>query len=129
MSLQPTPIEPVPEETVRVALAAFASGDPGAPSDGPSSCIGSDNCPNDCRQKTKGRPNSRYCCVGDLPKRGGVVLRADGFAVSAAEFAYPTPNATTAYSARAPKPARPGAARAAAIHAQAKAAMRASISV
>ena len=28
MSLQPTPIEPVPEETARVARAAFASGTP-----------------------------------------------------------------------------------------------------
>jgi lysyl endopeptidase len=25
------------------------------------------NCPNDCRQKVNGRPNSRYCCDGDLP--------------------------------------------------------------
>jgi hypothetical protein len=28
MSLQPTPIEPIPEETARVAQAAFASGNP-----------------------------------------------------------------------------------------------------
>ena len=57
-----------------------------------------------------------------------VVLRADGFALSAAEFAYLTPNATTANSATAPKPAQPGAARAVAIHAQAKAAMKTAIS-
>ena len=28
------------------------------------------NCPNDCRQKTNGNPNSRYCCDGDLPDCG-----------------------------------------------------------
>jgi hypothetical protein len=28
------------------------------------------NCPNDCRQKTNGNPNSRYCCDGDLPNCG-----------------------------------------------------------
>ena len=28
------------------------------------------NCTNDCRQKTNGNPNSRYCCDGDLPDCG-----------------------------------------------------------
>jgi len=27
-------------------------------------------CPNDCRRKTTGRPDSRYCCDGDLPNCG-----------------------------------------------------------
>lgn len=28
------------------------------------------NCPNDCRAKTSGNPNSRYCCDGDLSSCG-----------------------------------------------------------
>jgi Trypsin-like peptidase domain len=28
------------------------------------------NCPNDCRRKTNGNPNGRYCCDGDLPECG-----------------------------------------------------------
>ena len=28
------------------------------------------NCPNDCRAKLNGNPNSRYCCDGDLPNCG-----------------------------------------------------------
>jgi hypothetical protein len=37
------------------------------------------NCPNDCRQKTNGSPNSRYCCDGDLPECGNAACSTDGW--------------------------------------------------
>ena len=37
------------------------------------------NCPNDCRSKTNGNPNSRYCCDGDLPDCGDSRCSESGF--------------------------------------------------
>jgi len=37
------------------------------------------NCPNDCRQKTNGSPNSRYCCDGDLPDCGNAACSESGW--------------------------------------------------
>ena len=37
------------------------------------------NCPNDCRQKIKGRPSQQYCCDGDLPNCGDSRCSEDGF--------------------------------------------------
>ncbi len=37
------------------------------------------NCPNDCRQKTNGNPNSRYCCDGDLPLCGDARCSESGW--------------------------------------------------
>lgn len=38
------------------------------------------NCPSDCRQKTKGSPNSRYCCNGDEPICGDSRCSESGWA-------------------------------------------------
>ena len=37
------------------------------------------NCPGDCRQKTNGNPNSRYCCDGDLPDCGDTRCNESGW--------------------------------------------------
>ena len=37
------------------------------------------NCPNDCRQKTKGSPKSQYCCDGDLPECGDARCSESGW--------------------------------------------------
>jgi hypothetical protein len=37
------------------------------------------NCPNDCRQKTTGKPSSRYCCDGDLPNCGDARCSEEGW--------------------------------------------------
>ena len=37
------------------------------------------NCPNDCRQKTVGKPSSRYCCDGDLPDCGDTRCSEEGW--------------------------------------------------
>jgi subtilisin family serine protease len=37
------------------------------------------NCPNDCRAKSNGAPNSRYCCDGDLPNCGDTRCSENGW--------------------------------------------------
>lgn len=37
------------------------------------------NCPGDCRAKTGGNPNSRYCCDGDVPGCGNAACAQDGW--------------------------------------------------
>lgn len=37
------------------------------------------NCPNDCRSKTTGKPDNRYCCSGDLPDCGNPRCSEDGW--------------------------------------------------
>lgn len=44
------------------------------------------NCPNDCRQKTNGNPNSRYCCGGDLPDCGDLRCSESGWSCGDTEI-------------------------------------------
>ncbi len=37
------------------------------------------NCPNDCRSKTGGKPSGRYCCDGDLPDCGDTRCSESGW--------------------------------------------------
>jgi len=89
------------------------------------------NCPNDCRQKTNGSPNRRYCCDGDLPDCGdsrcsesGWSCEDDGFVVCTSD-----PECDDGQFCNGVETCSGESAKAAAIPAQAWVATRSAISV